>query len=119
MRDEIYWVVTCSVLPGKFAEFKEVVAPLVAETLKETGSLAYDYSVNADETIVHIFEAYADSAALVHHVTTTFAPFAERFTACVSIDGFVVYGSPDPAAKEILDGFGSDYMAPFEGFTRK
>lgn len=119
MRDEIYWVVTCGVLPGKFAEFKGVVEPLVAATLAEEGSLAYDYSVNADETLVQIFESYRDSTAVVDHVTKTFSQFADAFTACVSVDGFVVYGRPDDAAREILDGFGSDYMTPFEGFTRK
>ena len=54
MRDEIYWVVTCSVHPGKFAQFKTVVAPLVAARLEEPGSQSYDYSVNGDETLVHI-----------------------------------------------------------------
>jgi len=119
MRDEIYWVVTCSVQPGKFEEFKAVVKPLVAATKEESGSLAYDYSVNDDETVVQIFEAYENSDAIVHHVTKTFSQFADDFTACVSVDGFVTYGTPDAAAREVLDGFGSTYLTPFEGFTRK
>lgn len=117
MRDEIYWMVTATVRPGKFDELKGVVAPLVAATLAEEGSLAYDYSVNEDESAIRIFEAYRDSAAVVHHVTATFVQFAEDFGACVDIDGFVVFGTPDSAAKEILDGFGSTYFTPFEGFT--
>ena len=119
MRDEIYWVVTCSVRPGKFEQFREVVAPLVAATHEEAGSLAYDYSVDEEHTLVHIFESYRDSDAVVAHVTKTFSQFAEAFSDCVSVDGFVVYGAPSPQAKEILDGFGSTYMTPFEGFTRK
>ena len=119
MRDEIYWVVTASMHPGKFEEFKDVVTGLVAETHNESGSLAYDYSVNEEETVIQIFESYRDSEAVVHHVTKTFPQFAERFTDCVNIEGFVVYGEPNPAAREILDGFGSTYMSPFEGFTRK
>jgi quinol monooxygenase YgiN len=119
VRDEIYWVVTASVHPGKFEKFKDVVAGLVAETHKESGSLAYDYSVNEQETVIQVFESYADSDAVVHHVTKTFPEFAERFTECVTIEGFAVYGAPNPAAREILDGFGSTYMSPFEGFTRK
>jgi len=119
VRDEIYWVVTASVHPGKFGEFKDVAAGLVAETREEHGSLAYDYSVNDEQTVIQVFESYRDSAAVVHHVTKTFPPFAERFNECVGIEGFVVYGTPDPAAREILDGFGSTYLSPFEGFTRK
>ena len=119
MRNEIYWVVTCSLHPGKFEEFKGVVAPLVAATKAEPGSLAYDYSVNDDETLVHVFEAWQDSEDVVSHITKVFSQFADDFSACVDFDSFVVYGKPDTAAKEILDGFGSVYMTPFEGFTRK
>jgi quinol monooxygenase YgiN len=117
VRDEIYWVVTCSVHPGKFARFKTVVAPLVAARLDEPGSQSYDYSVNGDETLVHIYESYRDSTAVVDDVTKTFSQFADDFSACVNVDGFVVYGEPDDAARKILDGFGSTYMTPFEGFT--
>jgi len=119
MREEIYWVVTASLHPGKFEDFKDVVAGLVAETRDEPGSLAYDYSVNDERTVIQVFESYRDSDAVVHHVTKTFPPFAERFTECVAIQGFVVYGVPNAAAREVLDGFGSTYMSPFEGFTRK
>jgi len=119
MREEIYWVVTAAVKPGKFEEFTTVVAPLVAATKEEPGSLAYDYSVNSDRTVIQIFESYRDSAAVVDHVTKTFSQFADGFSACVDIESFVVYGTPDPSALEILDGFGSQYMTPFEGFTRK
>ena len=119
MREDIYWVVTCGVKPGKYEEFKAVVKGLVDATRQEPDNLAYDYSVNADETVVQIYEHYRNSAAIVSHVTTVFAPFADRFVDCVSVDGFVVYGFPNEAAKEILDSFGSTYMTPFEGFTSK
>lgn len=118
MRNEIYWVVTAALEPEKYDAFKETVTPLVEATRKEPGSLAYDYSVNADHTVVHIYESYRDSQAVVTHVQDTFSQFAEAFTALVSIEGFVVYGWPDPAAKEILDGFGSVYMTPFVGYTQ-
>jgi len=117
MRDEIYWVVTAALEPQNYEAFKEVVTPLVAATRKESGSLAYDYSVNADHTVVHIYESYRDSPSVVTHVQDTFSQFADAFTALVAIEGFVVYGWPDAAAKEILDGFGSVYMTPFVGYT--
>lgn len=119
MRDEIYWVVDCTVRPGKFTEYKKIVKDIVAATKLEDGSVAYDYSVNADETKVQIFECYKNSEAIAYHVTNTFAPFADAFLDCVSIDGFVVYGKVEGQAKEILDGFGSQYFMPFEGFISK
>jgi quinol monooxygenase YgiN len=117
MRDEIYWVVTAALRPGDYPAFVEAITPLVAATREEPGSNAYDYSVNSDHTVVHIYESYRDSAAVVTHVQDTFSRFAEEFGRLVTIDGFVVYGWPDEAAKKILDGFGSTYMTPFLGYT--
>jgi len=119
MRNEIYWLVTCAVKPGRFEQFTEVVKPLVEATKAKDGSLAYDYTVNKDATLVHIFESYRDSTAVVSHVTKVFPQFAEGFLDCVDITGFVVFGTPDDEAKQMLDDFGSVYMQPFEGFTRK
>jgi quinol monooxygenase YgiN len=118
MREEIYWVVTATLKPENFEAFKETITPLVEATRKESGSNAYDYSVNADRTVVHIYESYRNSAAVVTHVQGTFSQFADEFVKLVNIDGFVVYGWPDKAAKEILDGFGAVYMTPFVGFTQ-
>jgi quinol monooxygenase YgiN len=119
VRNEIYWLVTCDVKPGKFNDFTKVVEPLVAATKNEVGSIAYDYSVNDDETLVQIFETYTDSTAVVSHVTKVFSQFAADFSACVDVMGFLVFGEPDAAATEILDRFGATYMRPFEGFIQK
>jgi len=118
VRDEIYWIVTASIEPESYDAVVTMLGPLVEATRLEPGNNAYDYSVNADHTVVHIFESYRDSEALVAHVQDTFSQFAAEFTALIPIDGFVVYGRPDPAAKEILDGFGSVYMTPFIGYIQ-
>ena len=118
MRQDIYWVGVFNVKPEQFDEFKQVVAPLVAATRQEPGALAYEYYVSDDRTTIHILEYYRDSEAVVSHVQHTFAQFAERFTALASVASFVVYGTPKPEARKILDGFGAVYMTPFDGFTR-
>lgn len=119
MSSTIYWVVTCTVKPGKFADFKKVISPLAATTKQEAGSISYDFSVSEDQNTVHIFEHYTDSAAIVHHVTQTLSQFLEAFGACASIDELVVYGTPEGEAKQILDGLGSVYFTPFDGFMSK
>ena len=117
MRDEIYWVVTATVEPDRYDDVVAVLTPLVEATRQEAGSNAYDYSISVDRTLLHIHESYRDSAAVVTHVQDTFSRFADDFGKVITIDGFVVYGWPDEAAKEILDGFGSVYMTPFVGYT--
>jgi hypothetical protein len=46
------------------------------------------------------------------------AKWAERFLASVDVTRFTVYGSPNAAAKEMLDGFGAVYLGPWGGFSR-
>jgi hypothetical protein len=48
----------------------------------------------------------------------TFSQVAEPFTAIATVSSFVVYGSPNKEAKEILDGFGAVYLSNFDGFTK-
>jgi hypothetical protein len=67
---------------------------------------------------LHIIEHYRDSEAVIHHVQNTFAVFEERFTALASVSSFVVYGNPNAAAREILNGFGAVYLTKFDGFTK-
>ena len=116
--NEIYWVVTVTVQPERLDDFKQVVAPLVAEAKREPGTLAYEFSVGSDRSTVHIFERYRDSNAVVSHVADTFGKFAERFLALAKVTSFVIYGAPSAEAREILAGFNPVYMTRFDGFTR-
>lgn len=118
MVDDLYWVFTLNVKPGKFQEFRTLVADIVAASHKEPDTLAYQYSVNADETAVHIFERYRDSDAFVAHVEQTFGPQAERFLSLVTVASLVVYGNPNAAARKALDSFDAAYMTLFDGFAR-
>jgi quinol monooxygenase YgiN len=116
--EDISWIVTCAVRSEQMTDFKKIVGQLVAATKNEAGTLAYEFSINADQSTVHIFERYRDSNAIVSHVTQTFRPFAERFLAVARVLGFVVYGTPSTEAREVLAGFNPTYMTPFDGFTR-
>jgi quinol monooxygenase YgiN len=117
MSKEIYWVFSISVRAGRFDEFKKLVGEVVAETRQESGALAYEYSVHADQSTVHIFERYRDSAAAITHIDQTFVPFAERFLSLVTVTGLVVYGAPDEVLRNRLDGFGAVYMSLFDGLS--
>ncbi|MCJ2038991.1 hypothetical protein MKK55_08495 [Methylobacterium sp. J-059] len=103
--------------PANFETFKGLIARIVAATREEPGTLGYEYSVNADQSAVHIVERYRTSA-LLGHVEKTFAPFAERFLELATIQGLYVYGTTTPEIRAKLDAFGAVYMTPFDGFTR-
>jgi quinol monooxygenase YgiN len=116
--EEIYWFVTCAVQPGQLADFKKIVGQLVAATMEEPGTLAYEYSLGADQKTVHIYERYRDSNAVMSHVTQTFGPFADRFLALTKPSSFVVFGNPSKEAKAALADLNPTYVTPFDGFTR-
>lgn len=117
MPSQIFNLFTLSLDPKDFPAFKALVAEIVVATAQEPGTLIYEYTVNADRTVAHILERY-QADAVVSHVDTTFAPFAERFLGLVKITGLVVYGRPDAEVRKRLDPFGAIYMEPFGGFSR-
>lgn len=106
-----------AVKPTEFAEFKALIATIVAATKAEPGTLVYEYSVNEDNSTVHILERY-NVDAVVSHVDTTFAPFGQRFLEMCTVTSLVVYGTPDAEIRKRLDPFGAVYMTPFDGFSR-
>jgi quinol monooxygenase YgiN len=118
MGNDLFWLFTLQVNPGKYEEFKTLVSAIVEATKKESGTLAYQYSVNADQSVVHIYERYRDSDAFVSHVEQTFGAFAERFLSLVTVSSLVVYGTPNAAARKALDTFNASYMTLFDGFSR-
>ena len=118
MVDDLYWVFTLDVKPGQLPAFRSLVTEIVAASAKEAGTLAYQYSISADQKTIHIFERYRDSQAFVSHVEQTFGGYAERFLSMVTIASLVVYGNPDAQARKALDSFNATYMTLFDGFAR-
>jgi quinol monooxygenase YgiN len=119
MRTDIYWIASGSIKPGKYEEFLTVIEQMANVTRDEEGSISYEFNVNDEHTVVQVFEHFRDDAAAVHHLTKTLPLFGEAYGETASIDGLVVYGTPQGEAKEILDSLGSVYLRPVGGFTSK
>jgi quinol monooxygenase YgiN len=117
VASDIYWLCTFRIAPGKFDEFKALVRPLIEDTRKEPGNLAYEYSVTKDRSVVHIIERYKDGASVVWHVQNTFSKYAEAWGKLAALESFTVYGEPGEA-KATLDGFNAVYADRFDGFTK-
>ena len=117
MHPHISCLFSLSVKPAEFPEFKALIANIVAATSTEPDTLVYEYSVNEDNSTVHILERYK-ADAVVSHVDTTFAPFGKRFLELCTVTSLVVYGTPDIEVRKRLDPFGAVYMTPFDGFSR-
>jgi quinol monooxygenase YgiN len=116
---DVYWNLELAVKPGEQENVKVLMSEMVASTdTNEPGTLSYEWSISADGNACHIFERYADSAAVMTHLGTFKERFMERFLAAMEPQRLLVYGSPSDEAKEALSGFGAVFMTPVGGFTR-
>ncbi len=117
MSNSISWLLEVEILPGKLDDFRAVARDLIAATDSESGTLDYEYHLSPDSKVAHVFERYADSAALLKHVAS-FANFAPRFMASCRPVHFSIYGNPSPEAKAALADLGPVYFSQLGGFSR-
>jgi quinol monooxygenase YgiN len=118
MPGPVSWNIQLSVQDGRLGDARNLMADMVESTQAERGALAYEWFLDGDGAVVHIRERYADSEAVVVHLTTFGARFAERFLTCFAPTALYVYGDPSSEARDALDGFGAVYLGPFGGFSR-
>jgi len=119
MDKHVSWIFELSVDDGELGNLKELMKEMVASVeADEPGTLAYEWSLSGDGKQCHTHEKYRDSAATVAHLTSFKANYAGRLMSMGVATRFVVYGNPDSAVREALEGFGAVYMSPLGGFVR-
>jgi quinol monooxygenase YgiN len=119
MNDNIYWMLELAIRGDSQEPLKALLDEMVAATqADEPGTLNYEWFISADGKQCHIYERYADSAALMTHLGNFGSKFAKRFMSLLQPTRFVVYGNTDDQVKSGLAGLGPVYMAPLGGFTR-
>jgi hypothetical protein len=91
---------------------------VAATEASEPGTLGYEWSTSSDGRVCHIYERYADSAAVMIHLTTFGEKYASRFGQVLEPVRTVVYGSPNAAVREALADLSPIYMQPAAGFSR-
>ena len=119
MSNNIYWILELKINEGQLNAFRSLMGEMVEATQSnEPDALNYEWWISEDETTCHIYERYADSAALMTHLGNFGANFAERFMSMVVPTGFTVYGNANDTVKEALAAFGPTYMGALGGFGR-
>ena len=118
MHEEVSWLLELAVKPGQLDSFRALMNEMVESTRAESGTLSYEWFVNDDGSVVHLYERYTDSAAVMTHLRAFGEKFAGRFLAAVDPTRFTVFGSPSDQVKEALSAFGPTYLKPFGGFAR-
>lgn len=65
---QVSWWVELSVRPGCLDEFEKLTGEMVAATRAESGVLAYQRFISADQRTVYVHERYEDSNAAIAHL---------------------------------------------------
>lgn len=109
---------TGEILPGQLDNFKQLVTRLVRAVAKEPGTLVYEISLRPDQKTYDSLEVYRNSEAVVAHAKHVRTEFGKELGQVRKVVGFVVFGSPDAQAKEVLAGLNPVYDLPIDGFIR-
>jgi len=117
MSTQVSWHLVVAIKEGRNADFNVLKDEMITSTQAEQGTLSYEWSIGDDNTTVHIYERYTDSAATMTHITS-FGNFAERFVDILDVVALNVYGSPSDEVRGALAGFEPAYLASVGGFVR-
>lgn len=118
MDKQVSWLVEAEVKAGQLETFEQLVRDMVESTSPEPGTLSYEWFISDDGTLVHIYERYADSDALLAHFRGFLEKFSDRFSASVDLKRFSVYGEPSDEAREALAALSPIYLGTLGGFVR-
>ena len=118
MASTVSWVVEVKLKPGKLDGFKSLMEEMVESTKGESGTLAYEWFIDEAGENVHIYERYADSAAVQVHGESFGSKFAERFMDAVDISAFNIYGEPSDDVRAAYAEMGASFFGTFGGFFR-
>ncbi len=119
MTENVYWLLTVDVNPGKMDDATSLMQEMVSATQdNEPGTLNYEWNFSADKSSIHLFERYANSEAIMIHLGNFGSKYAERFMQCFSPTGLSVYGKPSADVQDALAAFGPVYYSQAAGFAR-
>jgi quinol monooxygenase YgiN len=119
MSKPVFWVVDGHVRPGSLDSLKSLIAEMVANTqANEPGTIAYEWFLDSEKGVCHIFEKYQDSAAAMIHLHTFDEKYAQRLGQVMEIRRITLYGDTSEELHRALNGDGTVYLYPVSGFTR-
>lgn len=118
MSSIVSWNLQLDVRDGRLEDARALMEEMVPATRQEPGALAYEWFVDEDEGVCHIYERYADSGAVMTHLGGFGERFAERFLNCFTPTALYVYGEATDEVREALAGFGAVHLGTMGGFVR-
>jgi quinol monooxygenase YgiN len=115
----VRFVVDFAINDGAFVEFERIARVMAAETEKEPGALAYEWSLGADRARCRLYEAYVDAGAVLAHLNgPVVRELVPKLLEAGSLAGLEIFGDPGPEATAMLRGMGAEIFPAWQGFSR-
>jgi quinol monooxygenase YgiN len=110
-KSTVHLKVEFTIQEGKLDAFEALAQSMIAGSLKEPGTLGYDFYLSSDRKRCRLLETYADADAVLAHVTgPVVKELVPKLLGVSSLSGFEVFGDPGPKAAGILTGVGAEIV---------
>ena len=118
--NQIHFRAEFTIEEGKIEEYKKLVQDMsrIVEA-NEPDTIDYQFYLNKDETECIVHETYANSEAVLAHITGVASQTILPKVFSVSrMSRFDVYGNPSEKLQKVLSSFGAQTYNLFAGFSR-
>jgi quinol monooxygenase YgiN len=118
MSAQITVLVELAIADGKADEFEDICRQgLDIVRSKEPGTLSFNQYFKDDRSVAISLETYADSDALIAHMTNASANIhhVEHIATVVRAD---IFGDVSDAVKDMFRSFASTHYRPYSVFSR-
>jgi quinol monooxygenase YgiN len=118
-HNQIHFRAEFTIEEGKIEEYKKLVQDMsrVVEA-NEPDTINYQFYLNRAETKCIVHETYANSEAVLAHITGVASQTILPKVFSVSISRFDVYGNPSKILQKALTSFNPQTYNLFAGFSR-
>jgi quinol monooxygenase YgiN len=114
----VRFVVSFAINEGAFVAFERIARVMSAESQKEPGTLAYEWSLSADRARCRLYEAYVDGDAVLAHLKgPVVQELVPKLLEAGSLAGLEIYGDPGPEATAMLTAMGAQIFPVWQGFS--
>lgn len=118
MSAQITVLVELAIADGKAGDFERISRKLLEIVRsKEPGTLSFSQFFNEDRSLVSSLETYADSDALIAHMTNASASI-HRVEEIAKVVRTEIFGDVKDEVKDMFRVFNTKIFRPFSEFTR-
>ncbi len=112
-------LVELTIHEGGFAAVESLAQAMIAGSLKEAGTLGYDWYLSADRRHCRLLETYVDAnAVLAHFKGPVVEQLVPKLMEHAKLERFEVYGDPGAEAGTMLKSFGAAMFEPWHVLIR-